>query len=281
MANLDYYAHEVDALLRQVNVNRNDIGMTQVNILPVPDGEWETNYKSIPSTMELSVSGDKLNGVITVSVDGTAPNSEPGPYAQYNRDLTPHAAADSIGIIKPGTYLLSLGGSDSVADMPWQLPGTDTWYPRIEADVYHDNTWDEYKTKCFGEPAEVVVPENFTSVTIKLYLNFDYFTDVSASCELFPFLRLKELQDEPFEPYKPDLQTQITELTARVEALERGGGGGGVTLITRSFDSNGTYDAADDNADGYYRVDVDVPEDPDYNETQTDAVTDAVEEVTQ
>lgn len=282
MGKINYNSNEIEDRLRQVDINRNDIGMTQVNVLPVPDGVWDDSQVDIPDTMELTTEGDKETGTVTVSVSGTAPDTENLPSGIYSFKLSPTGrGTGAIGIIKPGKYLLSLGGSASVADMPWQLPDT-TWYPRIFANVIKpDSTFESYDVKCFDEPVEVVIPEDVAEVEIQLYLYFDWFTNVTASCELYPFLRLEAFEDEPFEPYKPDLQTQITELTARVEALERGGGGGGVTLITRSIDSNGTYDAADDNADGYYRVDVDVPEDPDYNETQTDTVTDAVEEVTQ
>ena len=37
-----------------------------------------------------------------------------------------------------------------------------------------------------------------------------------------------------------------------------GGGGGGSTLITKNITQNGTYNASDDNADGYSSVTVDI-----------------------
>lgn len=39
-----------------------------------------------------------------------------------------------------------------------------------------------------------------------------------------------------------------------------GGGGGSPTLVTKQITENGTYTAADDNADGYSEVTVDVPD---------------------
>lgn len=49
-----------------------------------------------------------------------------------------------------------------------------------------------------------------------------------------------------------------TTHTIKVEQ-ESGGGGGSATLITKSITANGTYDASDDNADGYSSVTVNVP----------------------
>lgn len=48
--------------------------------------------------------------------------------------------------------------------------------------------------------------------------------------------------------------------TVKVEQESSGGGGGSsATLITKTITSNGTYDAEDDNADGYSEVTVNVP----------------------
>lgn len=50
--------------------------------------------------------------------------------------------------------------------------------------------------------------------------------------------------------------------TVKVEHLELSGSGGGsesATLITKTITANGTYDAEDDNADGYSSVTVNVP----------------------
>lgn len=213
MANLNWYAHEIDRQLRQVDVNRNNIGMNQVNVLPLPEGVWDDSQVDIPDTMELTTEGDKATGTVTVSVSGTAPDTENLPVGIYSFKLSPTGrGTGAIGIIKPGKYLLSLGGSASVADMPWQLPGT-TWYPTIYANVFKaDDTFESYDVKCFDDPVEVVIPEDVAEVEIQLHLCFSFFTNVTASCELYPFLRLEAFEDEPFEPYKPDLQTQINEL---------------------------------------------------------------------
>lgn len=221
MANLNYYAHEIDRQLRQVSVNEIDIGMRRVNVLPIPDGEWETDYKDVPEEMELTVTGSKENGSITIAVEGTAPNPGTTPSAQFNFGIFTLLGTEenAIGVVKPGTYVFSISGSDSVADMPWLLPDTDTWYPWITVAVYHSGGSTEYTTKCGGTAVEFTVPESATEIEFKLYLRFDFFTDVTASCQLYPFLRLKALEDEPFEPYKPDLQTQINELREMIENI--------------------------------------------------------------
>lgn len=212
MGKVHYYSNEIEDRLRQVDINRNDIGMTQINALPLPEGVWDDSQVDIPDTMELTTEGDKATGTVTVSVSGTAPDTENLPVGIYSFKLSPTGrGTGAIGIIKPGKYLLSLGGSASVADMPWELPDT-TWYPEIYANVIKpDGTFESYHVKCFDDAVEVVIPEDVAEVEIQLYLYFDYFTNVTASCELYPFLRLKALADEPFEPYKPDLQTQIND----------------------------------------------------------------------
>lgn len=57
----------------------------------------------------------------------------------------------------------------------------------------------------------------------------------------------------------------MTDLTgtAALIALRKAGGGSG-TLITKTIEANGVYEASDDNADGYSQVTVDVSEDTEY-----------------
>ena len=286
MGKINYYSNGIEDRLRQVDINRNDIGMTQINVLPIPDGELEGSGDPLRS-IEITAIGDKLSGKVSVEINGESNMRE---HPQFSLGwLTPLGRGENdTGIIKPGKYSVSFTCSMTASEIKERLHNSDgsTGSGWITVQVDDPDSFST-TTVYLGETEEITIPENFTKVRIyyDLFVNDDRtaaepFND-DVTFDIIPFLRLKELEDEPFEPYKPDLQTQITELTARVEALERGGGGGGVTLITRAIDSNGTYDAADDNADGYYRVDVEVPEDPDYNETQTDTVTDEVEEVTQ
>ena len=46
--------------------------------------------------------------------------------------------------------------------------------------------------------------------------------------------------------------------TYTIKVEQSGGGGGGAVLITKNITANGTYDAEDDNADGYSQVTVNV-----------------------
>ena len=50
-----------------------------------------------------------------------------------------------------------------------------------------------------------------------------------------------------------------TATTCTVKVTIGGGGGGSPTLITKTINTNGTYDASNDNADGYSQVTVSVP----------------------
>ena len=84
MGKVKYYDYEIEDRLRQVDINRNDIGMTQINALPIPDGVWDDSQVDIPDTMELTTEGDKETGTVTVSVSGTAPDTENLPEGIYS-----------------------------------------------------------------------------------------------------------------------------------------------------------------------------------------------------
>ena len=57
----------------------------------------------------------------------------------------------------------------------------------------------------------------------------------------------------------------MTDLTGTAALIAlRKAGGGSSTLITKTIEANGVYEASDDNADGYSQVTVDVSEDTEY-----------------
>ena len=63
---------------------------------------------------------------------------------------------------------------------------------------------------------------------------------------------------------EPDIWTTITntfdiELVFDDTSIVPGGGGGSATLIEKTITANGEYNASDDSADGYSKVDVNVP----------------------
>lgn len=213
MGKVKYYDYEIEDRLRQVDINRNDIGMTQINVLPIPDGAFDLVTDEVPVTMELDVTGALADGSIIVDVDGEADASSTtiSAYSDFAMLTVLGTETASTGIVKPGKYLMSLGGSDSAADMPWQ----EYYPPKIRVTVTDQNLNAESYSVDYGANAvEIIIPENFTTVEFRLNLWFDSFVG-AHSCELYPFLRLKALADEPFEPYKPDLQTQITSYSAR------------------------------------------------------------------
>lgn len=211
MANLNWYAHEIDRQLRQVDVNRNNIGMNQVNVLPLPDGEIEPNG-ICPGSDIVTVESDSVQGKITVTVDGTLESS----FALVEYYLTVLSLDGTVGyddcakgIILPGTYdatdLLHLCSgdidTDSTAIVVRVFPSTsgssyDTYWCR--------NTFDEF--------SKITIPENVEKVEVVLILSIDGTGSVSGSAEFTPMLSLVSQGEPSFEPYKPDLQTQINEL---------------------------------------------------------------------
>lgn len=211
MANLNYYASEIDSLLRQVSVNELDIGLQRLNVLPVPDGVLTIAQSDLPPSADLTVVGDMANGSITVSLSGEAEVPPTITVLVGCGKLTPRGKGPgATGTLIPGTYSVTLGGSESAASMPWD----EYKPPMLYIAVKTSEGTTSYSTDYDGESADIVVPDNYTEVEFTLYLYIDSF-DEAASCQLYPFMRFKTLEDEPFEPYKPDLQTQITSNSAR------------------------------------------------------------------
>lgn len=219
MAKVHYYASEINQKLAQVDINETDIGIMRLNLIPIEDGELE--MPNIPSSVGFELSGDKQTGALTVSINGSA-SQQAGISGEASIAVLSGKGIEdgATGIIKPGTYLFSLGASDSISDFPWKNYEQSTnWYPYVNVDVYHgDHTFTDYSVTALAEAVEIIIPEDTSSVTFKLNVKLEgEFLQTAASCELYPFLRLKYREDEPFEPFKPDLQTQINELSDSVE----------------------------------------------------------------
>lgn len=237
MANLNYYAHEINNLLKQIVINRNDIGMTQVNVLPIPDGELEGSG-SMPRPIEFTAIGDRLTGKVSIEINGESDMLE---HPSFTLGwLTPLGRGeDDTGIIKPGKYSVSFTCSMTASQIKERLHNRDDgkgsgW---ITVNVIYSDTFSETMVY-LGETEEITIPENFTEVRIHydLFVNDDTMAAESfnddVTFDINPFLRLKELEDEPFEPYKPDLQTQINELREMIEA----GGGYNETQTETAYD---------------------------------------------
>ena len=238
MANLNYYAHEINDLLKQIVINRNDIGMTQINVLPIPDGELEGSG-SMPRPIEFTAIGDRLTGKVSIEINGES-NMREHPHFTLGW-LTPLGRGeDDTGIIKPGKYSVSFTCSMTASQIKERLHNRDddTGSGWITVQVHDPDSFSETMVY-LGETDEITIPENFTEVRIyyDLFVNDDTMAaesfDDDVTFDINPFLRLKELEDEPFEPYKPDLQTQINELRAMIE----GGGGYNETQVDTVYDS--------------------------------------------
>lgn len=187
--------------------------MRRINVLAIPNGDFNVVTTEIPDTMTLDVVGDVAQGSISVAISGEADASSTTitAYSDFAKLTILGTEAGATGIIKPGRYIMSLGGSDSTADMPWQ----DYYPPEVLVTVTdRDLNIESYSVTYDAGDVEITVPNNFTEVEFRLNLWFGSF-DGAYSCDLYPFLCLKVLEDEPFEPYKPDLQTQITSNNAR------------------------------------------------------------------
>lgn len=240
MGKISYYSNEIEDRLRQVDINRNDIGMTQINVLPIPDGELEGSG-SMPRPIEFTAIGDRLTGKVSIEINGES-NMREHPHFTLGW-LTPHGRGeDDTGIIKPGKYSVSFTCSMTASEIKERFHNSDddTGSGWITVTVIYPDTFSSTMVY-LGETKEITIPENFTEVRIyyDLFVNEDTMAAESfnddVTFDITPFLRLKELEDEPFEPYKPDLQTQIDNLAERVTELEEHGGGRSPVLQTANI----------------------------------------------
>lgn len=232
MANLDYYAHEVDALLRQVNVNRNNIGMNNVNVLPLPDGVISPSYDYAPNVVIVECSRE--DGTITVTLDGTIESSLPRLEYQLARLTLDGENAD--GKILPGIY----NATDFIHQISGDIETGSTGIQILVSPSSGESTYDIYWCRdTYDEFSKVTIPENLNYVLILLLLDIDdeygKVKTVSGSARFAPMLSLIEHGEPPFEPYKPDLQTQIDNLAERVTELEEHGGGRSPVLQTANI----------------------------------------------
>ena len=221
MGKVKYYDYEIEDRLRQVDINRNDIGMTQINVLPIPNGVLEGSG-SPPRPIEFTAIGDKLSGKVSVEINGES-NMREFPSFTLGQLTFLGRGEDDTGTIKPGKYAVSFTCSMTASQLAERLHNrNDDGYGSgwIDVIVHVPDTFTD--TVVFlGETETITIPENFTKVRIlyNAFVNDDSTSaetfDDDVTFDIYPFLRLEAFEDEPFEPYKPDLQTQITSNNAR------------------------------------------------------------------
>lgn len=216
MANLNYYAHEIDSMLKQTDINRDDIGMERVNVLPVTTGKLPLSNESPSEDFPdmVSVAGDKTSGIVMLSANGeyTGVCSAKALIARLSRY---GSGANDTGKLLPGKYSVSLAAMID-PDFPFDSavahrPRIEVWVDSEEYDVHADD----------AVPQEFVVPEDYETVEVKFYFSLDCNSGYSgqSSCEFYPMISLTSIGNVNFEPYKPDLQTQINELREMIENM--------------------------------------------------------------
>ena len=188
-------------IIGQVVKNRDAIGLVRVNLLPIPDGDLELSTVpagGLPST--ISITGSRATGGITVSIDDVV-YQDTFFGANVAKLSMLGTGADDTGAIQPGTYKLSFTDTSTDQILSRQ---------RLEVNVVVDSTATTYSCT-LASACQFVVPDNFEYVEITYKADVERFSGVASSI-IYPFLRELALADEPFEPYKPDLQTQINAL---------------------------------------------------------------------
>lgn len=218
MANLDYYGFEVNDILKQAEKDHESIGMVQVNVLPIPDGVLDERGGRSVIWYWTRLIGNREQGKITADIRGSMYHEA----ISCKLKLTPSGRETDVnGKIQPGKYKISFTNTDygtlilnDDLRMMISVITNDSDPNDIE---YH------YEIVGIGETTQITVEEDFKYVEISVIMTIDELGNPNspqpedkeryqASFDIFPFIRRVSMGDAPFEPYKPDLQTQIDEL---------------------------------------------------------------------
>ena len=225
MAVIDLYGYEVEEILKQAITDHESIGMQQINVLAIPNKTIDTDGG--PSDYEYywnRAIGNRSQGKITMDIRGSI---NAGHTRIVKMKLTPLGIESSaVGRIEPGRYQVSFTGSyfsDVLSSliMSVTVVVTDDDYHSIDVTA--------------GQVDEIEVDEDFAYILVEFVLVYKDFGNpipggepnpedkvlYQKTFDLFPFIRRTNIGNPPFEPYKPDLQTQINELREMIET--RGG----------------------------------------------------------
>ena len=171
--------------------------------------------------------------------------------------------SDSLtAVANKGVTVPSGSNSDDLADLIAQISGGGgtTWET-----IYQSNV----SIQDWGDVVNYVYVQNYSSTYEEFLIGDTYritWQGVQYECVAYNLNGLGtvgDLVNEPFlgyTDYNGDLlfETHDSPGTFSLK-IEKQVGGGGSTLITKTITANGTYDPADDDADGYSEVTVAIP----------------------
>lgn len=209
-------AHLAKQVLEQIQKNMISLGMQKINCWYVEDGNISKQPAAVVPPSIMSMIGDHKAGKITCIINNAPAGEQTEQYCAAVLSETGDVP-QSVATIMPGKYKLSY----AVSGLPTGCESV------IWADVY--STEDDYERYYAykNEPVEFVIPDNFYEVVIFAKVSTEYpEAAVSGNVKIYPFLRPAAITNG-FEPYKPDLQTQI-----------RQSGGGYNEVKTESFTDN-------------------------------------------
>lgn len=202
MGKINYYSNEIEDRLRQAMVNRSSLGMQQVNVLRIPEGQLEIINGAEQFTV-CKAEGLPDDGKVWVFMSKTGEIDYVVRTDIHLADMSV-SFADTVKVY-PGKYKASID---------YDL--TDTDIERVAMVLRYGMGQAIYVNK--SEPVEfTVTEESHFTIELHVFPNSRY-TGVS-SFFVYPFIHLAELGSPEFEPYKPDLQTQINELREMIENI--------------------------------------------------------------
>lgn len=260
MANLDYYGFEVNDILKQAENDHESIGMVQVNVLPIPDGVLDERGGQSVFWYWTRLIGNREQGKITADIRGSMYHNA----ISCKLKLTPSGRETDVnGKIQPGKYKISFTNTDYGT-----LILNDDLRMMISVTTNDSDPNDiEYHSEIvgIGETKQITVEEDFKYVEISVMMTIDELGNPNspqpedkeryqASFDIFPFIRRVSMGDAPFEPYKPDLQTQIDEFAAtkfsgNLPLTVYAGTGGKVADWSMSGNSSGVGEKTDNLVD--------------------------------
>ena len=200
------YVAQIQSAAEQIFINKSALGLEKRNLLKISSTGFNDGHLS------MRVNGD---GELILNGTSNAPS-----YSATEIPLCASDIYDDVKHIPNGKYILSNNA----------VPGV---YAAVIGYKYTDHDTIEQQALAYctdGSDVEFTVDDEYPYNYVIL--------DVAPvqthhDSVVRPLIRYKGITDSSWEPYKPDLQTQINELRAMIEA----GGGYNETQVDTVYDS--------------------------------------------
>lgn len=197
-------------ILKKITINTDSIGMQKTNFLPLEDGEILEGGTS-------KFEQDAETGAIVITPMDEDIENYYNYDEKYGEDPDLEDCLTLMVTLQPGTYKFRKSISSNKSTFQDQAT--------ITTRIFKNGV-------LIGNEIEITSPSTI-EIEFWVKVTHGHYRDYDIRIWIYPFLCRSIAYDEPFEPYKPDLQTQINELRAMIEA----GGGYNETQVDTVYDS--------------------------------------------